>query len=181
SGSWLGNGYETWVLYSGDRSNKVGIVDSKYIFHQGIQTLGGSDDPDKKNSACSDVTRKRGSPAFDSRTEVSNQTWELRTFQERWNQAVVEDKNWVDRSSSTRNRIGNNRRLKRSSVIPSLVQRKAKETTTLKKHLQFLLRLYIEKFLFLFGSVMRGNAIKKPRSEVRMGTTGGVMSLRTPL
>ncbi|XP_010473332.1 PREDICTED: uncharacterized protein LOC104752789 isoform X2 [Camelina sativa] len=115
----------------GDRSKKVGIVDSEYIFHQGIQTLGGSGDPDKKNSARSGVTRKRGSPTFDSRTEIRRQsTWELRTFKERWNQAVAEDKNWVDRSSSTRNRNGNNRRLKRSSVIPSLVQRKAEETTT---------------------------------------------------
>ncbi|XP_019082855.1 PREDICTED: uncharacterized protein LOC104699786 [Camelina sativa] len=115
----------------GERSKKVGIFDSEYIFHQGIQTLGGSGDPDKKNSARSGVTRKRGSPAFDSRTEIRRQsTLELRTFKEQWNQAVAEDKNWVDRSSSTRNRIGNNRRLIRSSVIPSLVQRKAKETTT---------------------------------------------------
>ncbi|OAP18521.1 hypothetical protein AXX17_AT1G54390 [Arabidopsis thaliana] len=41
----------------GDRSKKVGIVDSEYIFHQGIQTLGGSGDPDKKNSARSGVNR----------------------------------------------------------------------------------------------------------------------------
>ncbi|XP_010451768.1 PREDICTED: uncharacterized protein LOC104733941, partial [Camelina sativa] len=152
SGSWLGNGYETWVLYSGDRSNKVGIVDSEYIFHQGIQTLGGSGDPDKKNSARSGVTRKRGSPAFDSRTEIRRQsTWELRSFKERWNQAVAEDKNWVDRSSSTRNRIGNNRRLKRSSVIPSLVQRKAKETTTLKKTLTVFTQIIYRKFFVFFG------------------------------
>ncbi|KAF3598995.1 hypothetical protein F2Q69_00036904 [Brassica cretica] len=41
----------------GDRSKKVGIVDSEYIFHQGIQTLGGSGYPEKKNSARSGVTR----------------------------------------------------------------------------------------------------------------------------
>ncbi|CAH2047875.1 unnamed protein product [Thlaspi arvense] len=115
----------------GDRSKKVGIVDSEYIFHQGIQTLGGSGYPEKKNSARSVVNRRRGSATFDSRTEIRRQsTWELQTFKERWNRAVAEDKNWVDRSSSTRNRIGNNRRLKRSSVISSLLQRKAEETTT---------------------------------------------------
>jgi len=57
-------------------------------------------------------------------------TWELQAFKERWNQAVAEDKYWVERSSPSRNRIGNNRRLKRSSMIPSLLQRKAEETTT---------------------------------------------------
>ncbi|XP_048626043.1 uncharacterized protein LOC106391161 isoform X2 [Brassica napus] len=142
----------------GDRSKKVGIVDSEYIFHQGIQTLGGSGYPDKKNSARSVVNRvsyfyhpnshfltvnissftalvtflciqRRGSPAFDSRTEIRRQsTWELQTFKKRWNRAVEEDKNWVDRSSSTRNRISNNRRFKRTSVISSLLQRQAQET-----------------------------------------------------
>ncbi|XP_033133855.1 uncharacterized protein LOC103830459 isoform X1 [Brassica rapa] len=113
----------------GDRSKKVGIVDSEYIFHQGIQTLGGSGYPDKKNSARSGVTRRRGSATFDSRTEIRRQsTWELRTFKERWNRAVEEDKNWIDRSSSTRNRISNNRRFKRSSVISSLLQSQAEET-----------------------------------------------------
>ncbi|XP_019082612.1 PREDICTED: uncharacterized protein LOC104704616 [Camelina sativa] len=92
-------------------------------------TLGGSADPDRKNSAGSGVTQKRGSPTFDSSIRRQS-TGELRTFKEQWNQAVAEDKNWVDRSSSTRNRISNNRRLKRSSVIPSLVQRKAKKPTT---------------------------------------------------
>nr|AAN63500.1 lysine ketoglutarate reductase trans-splicing related 1 [Arabidopsis thaliana] len=115
----------------GDRSKKVGIVDSEYIFHQGIQTLGGSGYPDKKNSARSGVNRRRGSATFDSRTEIRRQsTWELQAFKERWNQAVAEDKYWVERSSPSRNRIGNNRRLKRSSMIPSLLQRKAEETPT---------------------------------------------------
>ncbi|XP_019092485.1 PREDICTED: uncharacterized protein LOC104748294 [Camelina sativa] len=102
--------------------------------------LGGSGDPDKKNSARSGVTRKRGSPAFDSITEIHRQsTWELQTFKERWNQAVAEDKNWVDRFSSTWNRVGNNRRLKRSSVI--------------KKTLTFFTQIiYRNFFVFFWGS-----------------------------
>ena len=65
---------------------------------------------------------------FDDEQIRRQSTWELRTFKERWNRAVEEDKNWIDRSSSTRNRISNNRRFKRSSVISSLLQSQAEET-----------------------------------------------------
>ncbi|KAK7816290.1 hypothetical protein CFP56_044164 [Quercus suber] len=72
----------------GDRTRKVGVVDSEYIVHKGIQTLGGSGLPAKK---------RHGATAFDVRTEIRRQsTWELQMFKERWNQAVEEDKNWVD-------------------------------------------------------------------------------------
>lgn len=81
----------------GDRTKKVGIVDSEYIFHQGIQTLGGSGHPEKKTTARSVSTRRRGSATFDSRTEIRRQsTWELQAFKERWNRAIEEDKSWVD-------------------------------------------------------------------------------------
>ncbi|KAF5472013.1 hypothetical protein F2P56_008763 [Juglans regia] len=72
----------------GDRSWNVGVIDSEYIVHKGIQTLGGSRLPTKK---------RYGASAFDVRTEIRRQsTWELKVFKERWNQAVEEDKNWVD-------------------------------------------------------------------------------------
>ncbi|CAA7020807.1 unnamed protein product [Microthlaspi erraticum] len=95
----------------GDRTKKVGIVDSEYIFHQGIQTLGESEHSNKK---------RRGHASFDSRTSIRRQsTWELQTFKERWNKAVEEDKNWIDPSSSSsktrRKSNGNNRRLRRGS------------------------------------------------------------------
>lgn len=31
----------TWNFVQGDRTQKVGVVDSEYIVHQSIQTLGG--------------------------------------------------------------------------------------------------------------------------------------------
>ncbi|KAE8664512.1 F-box protein [Hibiscus syriacus] len=64
----------------GDRSKKVGVVDSEYIVHKGIQSLGGS-----------------GHPTMRTTVKIRRQsTWELKVFKERWNQAVEEDKNWVD-------------------------------------------------------------------------------------
>ncbi|KAJ4842620.1 hypothetical protein Tsubulata_034104 [Turnera subulata] len=77
----------------GDRTKKVGVVDSEYIVHQAIQTLGTA----KKNSN-TDESIKRHSPIIvDSRMEIRRQsTWELEVFKKRWNEAVKEDKGWVD-------------------------------------------------------------------------------------
>ncbi|CAH8388930.1 unnamed protein product [Eruca vesicaria subsp. sativa] len=86
----------------GDKTKNVGIVDSEYIFHQGIQTLGESGHSEKK------IRRQS--------------TWELQTFEERWNKAVEEDKNWIDPSSSKRKSNGSNSRLRRGKRI--------QETTT---------------------------------------------------
>ncbi|KAD4982366.1 hypothetical protein E3N88_19037 [Mikania micrantha] len=58
----------------GERSKKVGIVDSEYVVHQGIQSLGG---PSAKK-----IRRQS--------------TLELTTFKQRWEKAVQEDRNWVD-------------------------------------------------------------------------------------
>ena len=33
---------DTYVNIQGDRSKKVGVIDSEYIVHKGIQSLGGS-------------------------------------------------------------------------------------------------------------------------------------------
>ncbi|KAG2320060.1 hypothetical protein Bca52824_013273 [Brassica carinata] len=65
----------------GDRTMNVGIVDSEYIFHQGIQTLGESVHSEKQ------IRRQS--------------TWELQTFEERWKKAVEKDRNWIDPSSSS--------------------------------------------------------------------------------
>ncbi|KAF8108103.1 hypothetical protein N665_0115s0109 [Sinapis alba] len=94
----------------GDRTKNVGIVDSEYIFHQGIQTLGESVHFEKKRHG------------HDSRTLIRRQsTWELQTFEERWNKAVEEDKNWINPSSSSsrkkRESNGNNRRLRRGNIL----------------------------------------------------------------
>ncbi|XP_056848623.1 uncharacterized protein LOC108819664 [Raphanus sativus] len=90
----------------GDRTKNVGIVDSEYIFHQGIQTLGESGHSEKKRHG------------HDSRTSIRRQsTWELQIFEERWNKSVEQDKNWIDPSSSKLKNNGNNRRLRRGKRI----------------------------------------------------------------
>ncbi|XP_009392032.3 uncharacterized protein LOC135617978 isoform X1 [Musa acuminata AAA Group] len=90
----------------GDRTKKVGIVDSEFIVHQGVQTLGGSSaekislhQTDKRskwllhNNALQGYQRG----TFDPRTEIRRRSRsELYLFQERWDQAAREDEGWVD-------------------------------------------------------------------------------------
>lgn len=76
----------------GDRSKKVGIVDSEYVVHQSIQTLGGQSM--KKDSNPQELLRRH---VVDVRSEIRRQsTYELQRFKERWEEAVNEDKKWVD-------------------------------------------------------------------------------------
>ncbi|KAL9856069.1 hypothetical protein AtNW77_Chr1g0011921 [Arabidopsis thaliana] len=124
----------TWNLIQGDRTKNVGIVDSEYILHQGIQTLGESV-PEKKKTARDVGTRRQGHTTFDSRTEIRRQsTWELQTFKERWSKAVEEDIKWIDPSSSSsmtkRKSNGNNRRLRRGSSSSHRVKHKRSQETS---------------------------------------------------
>ncbi|OIS99281.1 PREDICTED: uncharacterized protein LOC109230950 [Nicotiana attenuata] len=96
----------------GDRTKKVGIVDSEYIVHQGIQTLGG---PSLKKRSNLDESAKRHD--VDVRSEIRRQsTHELQIFKERWERAVEEDQNWVDpfeaSSRKRRQRLKQIRKLK---------------------------------------------------------------------
>ncbi|XP_024983467.1 uncharacterized protein LOC112519523 isoform X1 [Cynara cardunculus var. scolymus] len=76
----------------GDRSKKVGVVDSEFIIHQGIQTLGGASA--KKTTNHVDLMKKHG---VDVRAEIRRQsTTELQIFKQRWEKAVKEDTDWVD-------------------------------------------------------------------------------------
>ncbi|KAJ0682182.1 hypothetical protein HanPI659440_Chr16g0644481 [Helianthus annuus] len=76
----------------GDRSQKVGIVDSEYVVHQGIQSLGGPSAKKTRNNL--DMTKKH---TVDMRAEIRRQsTMELKMFKQRWEKAVKEDTNWVD-------------------------------------------------------------------------------------
>ncbi|KAG8365492.1 hypothetical protein BUALT_Bualt18G0110400 [Buddleja alternifolia] len=73
----------------GDRTKNVGIVDSEYIVHQSIQTLGGSSA--KKVSHPEKKTVKRH--GVDVRLEIRRQSMtELQKFKERWERAVEEDR-----------------------------------------------------------------------------------------
>ncbi|KAF7121478.1 hypothetical protein RHSIM_Rhsim13G0175300 [Rhododendron simsii] len=76
----------------GGRIENIGVVDSEYVLHQGIKSLGGAAAETPSNPEMS--TKK---PTVDVRTEVRREsTLELKKFRERWDQAVKEDKNWVD-------------------------------------------------------------------------------------
>ncbi|XP_042520349.1 uncharacterized protein LOC122093867 isoform X2 [Macadamia integrifolia] len=91
----------------GDRTKRVGVIDSEFIVHQGIQTLGGnsaikaSKDTDhvkRRGVPAVDVrSERRGVPAVDVRSEIRRQsTSELKIFRKRWDQAVKEDIEWTD-------------------------------------------------------------------------------------
>ncbi|XP_038894249.1 uncharacterized protein LOC120082912 [Benincasa hispida] len=81
----------------GDRTKKVGVIDSQYIVHKGIQTLGGGGRKSKSSSKASEYAKKHSPIPGDVRTEIRRQsTWELQIFKQRWNKAVAEDESWVD-------------------------------------------------------------------------------------
>ncbi|XP_044497190.1 uncharacterized protein LOC123219350 isoform X2 [Mangifera indica] len=80
----------------GDRTKNVGIIDSEYVVHQGIQTLGGGP-PLKKATKPKELIKKIHAAPVDPRAEIRRQsTWELEMFKKRWKKAVEDDKAWVD-------------------------------------------------------------------------------------
>ncbi|GAB2229283.1 hypothetical protein Droror1_Dr00023421 [Drosera rotundifolia] len=74
----------------GDRIRKVGVVDSEYVLHQGIQTFGGASE--KKIPSSQESTK----PTFDMRSWVRKKSTKLQIFKDRWEKAVEEDRSWVD-------------------------------------------------------------------------------------
>ncbi|PON75145.1 hypothetical protein PanWU01x14_044970 [Parasponia andersonii] len=75
-----------WHLIQGDRTKNVGVVDSEYIIHYGLPTLGGSE-PDNK--------ARPQSTQSDARTEVRKLSLtELEIFKHRWFKAIKEDEYW---------------------------------------------------------------------------------------
>lgn len=84
----------------GDRSKKVGVVDSEYVVHQSIQTLGGQSL--KKDSNPEESVKRH---VVDVRSEIRRQsTYELQIFKDRWARAVKEDKKWSDPSKTRQRR-----------------------------------------------------------------------------
>ncbi|XP_031501014.1 uncharacterized protein LOC116264770 [Nymphaea colorata] len=82
----------------GDRTEKVGVIDSEYVVHIGIPTLGG---PSRKYPDATapgrPLVKVRRRPPVDVRVEIRRQSSaELEAFKQRWNQAVKEDKYWID-------------------------------------------------------------------------------------
>ncbi|XP_034684582.1 uncharacterized protein LOC117913656 isoform X1 [Vitis riparia] len=99
----------------GDRTKNVGVVDSDYIVHYGLPTLG-ANDPDKTTPPVQDddsepekiTTTTTAEPPISKlpvsstspinfRVEVRRQSYiEYNIFKKRWRQAVKEDKCWKD-------------------------------------------------------------------------------------
>ncbi|KAI5656998.1 hypothetical protein M9H77_25791 [Catharanthus roseus] len=93
----------------GDRTKKVGVVDSEYIVHQSIQTLGGQSAP--KGSSTGDSMKKH---TVDARAEIRRQaTSELQVFEERWDEAVKDDRDWADPYKGIPSRKRSKRRSRR--------------------------------------------------------------------
>ncbi|CAI0375108.1 unnamed protein product [Linum tenue] len=82
-------GLDTQLGYcaQGDRAKNVGVVDSEYIVHLGLPTLGVFN----KTEAQSETHK------VDNRPEVRMQShMEMLLFKKRWENAVVHDKCWFD-------------------------------------------------------------------------------------
>jgi hypothetical protein len=67
----------------GDRSMNVGIVDSEYVLHRGIPTLGDAGGGETAAAAGRSAVRQRSSK-------------EMQIFSRRWKEAVAEDECWTD-------------------------------------------------------------------------------------
>ncbi|EOX96973.1 PREDICTED: uncharacterized protein LOC18607091 isoform X3 [Theobroma cacao] len=91
----------------GDRMKNVGVVDAEYIVHLGLSTLGVLAE-NELNSTRVNITRRQPSSdsetlapseshKVDNRPEVRRQSFiEMQMFRKRWENAVNQDKCWVD-------------------------------------------------------------------------------------
>ncbi|KAI3473433.1 hypothetical protein Pfo_031242 [Paulownia fortunei] len=95
-------------MIQGNRTTSIGIVDSEYVIHLGLLTLGGS-----AGSKTNEEVEKKSSPnkklpntekmvtskleQSDDRNAVRRESFiELDNFKNRWKKAVREDECWVD-------------------------------------------------------------------------------------
>lgn len=75
----------------GDRSANVGIVDSEYVLHRGIPTLG-----DGGGKGTAPKGTKSSATAADRYAVRVRSYKELQIFNKRWKEAVAEDMCWTD-------------------------------------------------------------------------------------
>ncbi|OMO92317.1 hypothetical protein COLO4_17686 [Corchorus olitorius] len=85
----------------GDRMKNVGVVDAEYIVHLALPTLGSNSTQvnilQRENISNSGVPAPSESHILDNRPEVRRQSFdEMQIFRKRWENAVKEDKCWVD-------------------------------------------------------------------------------------
>ncbi|XP_077220361.1 uncharacterized protein LOC143854351 isoform X2 [Tasmannia lanceolata] len=84
----------------GDQTKKVGVIDSEFIIHQGIPSLGGSSahKPLSGQSSPDHLSMKAQSDrSINLRSQIRRQsTAELEIFRRRWDRAAREDADWID-------------------------------------------------------------------------------------
>ncbi|GAB4830369.1 hypothetical protein Ancab_020006 [Ancistrocladus abbreviatus] len=92
----------------GDRTKKIGVVDSEYIVHYGLPTLGGSaadrintvatgQDAQKSSSVKKGQEATSTSHESEGRSAVRKQSLtDLERFKNRWKKAAKEDEDWID-------------------------------------------------------------------------------------
>ncbi|BFI22654.1 hypothetical protein MPTK1_8g14523 [Marchantia polymorpha subsp. ruderalis] len=95
--------YKLGYCAQGVRSEKVGIIDSEYIVHEGIPSLGGQ--PHDKTAESQTNLRTDNvldaslldPDAVDTRGEIRNRSKvELQAFSRRWRRAAASDPEWMD-------------------------------------------------------------------------------------
>ncbi|KAF3434951.1 hypothetical protein FNV43_RR22038 [Rhamnella rubrinervis] len=84
----------------GDRTKNIGIVDSEYVIHYGLPTLGGSvanKENDGEPDRVAESAQSHSLHVSDARSQVRKQSFiELEIFKNRWKKAVQEDHCWKD-------------------------------------------------------------------------------------
>ncbi|KAJ7961714.1 Lysine ketoglutarate reductase trans-splicing-like protein, putative (DUF707) [Quillaja saponaria] len=98
--------FQLGYCVQGDRTKKIGIVDSVYIIHYGLPTLGGSaenktlaETPNQASQTLTSENREqvRASHQSDGRAAVRRQSFiQLEIFKNRWKKAVRDDNCWTD-------------------------------------------------------------------------------------
>ncbi|PUZ72503.1 hypothetical protein GQ55_2G399300 [Panicum hallii var. hallii] len=110
--------YKFGYCAQGDRTKNIGVVDSEFIVHRGVQTLGGSTitkggtrgkNAQQLRQKAAQAQKTRGRPAgLDMRTKIRRKSRsELRDFQKRWDRAAREDRTWVDPFARSRRKRRN--------------------------------------------------------------------------
>jgi hypothetical protein len=88
-----GMDYKLGYCAQGDRRRNVGIVDSQYVLHRGIPTLGGGGGNGNGKPSFSASASALGA----DRLAVRQRSYtELQVFNRRWKKAVSEDGCWTD-------------------------------------------------------------------------------------
>ncbi|XP_039137884.1 uncharacterized protein LOC120275303 isoform X2 [Dioscorea cayenensis subsp. rotundata] len=98
--------YKLGYCAQGDRTKRVGVIDSEYVVHQGVKTLGGFSEEQNtflrrvqtsKGMIIQNQPQKKSVDQSMHRIKVRKQaTLELQKFQDRWDRAIKDDENWVD-------------------------------------------------------------------------------------